>query len=63
MIDNASNVFFDPLSVLFGNQWQAMQGCKYKMSVEIVIFNFHDNDFNKVEYKGYLFSTKVGFLK
>ena len=61
MIDNAGNVFFYPLSVLFRNQWQAMQGCKYKMSVEIVIFNFHDNDFNKVEYRVVCFLLRLDF--
>ena len=59
MVRNACDIFLYALSVPFGYSWLAMQSGKYKMGVQVVVFDFHDIRFIRLIVYGLTASTKV----
>jgi hypothetical protein len=47
------------LMILFLKRWLAMQSGKYKMGVQVVVFDFHDIRFIRLMVYGLTGSTKV----
>lgn len=44
VINDTGNIFFNPLAVLFKNNRHPLQCRKNKMSVKIIVFDFHNKD-------------------
>jgi hypothetical protein len=58
MIGNPLHILFNPLPVFFRYQWQSVKRAKYKMRIQIIIFDFHNNKGIRVGFWCVWFSTK-----
>lgn len=47
VIDNAGDVFFDPLPVFFLNKGKPVLSDEDEMRVEIMVFDLHEQQLNK----------------
>jgi hypothetical protein len=49
--NNSRNVLFNPDTILFRNYPPPIECSKYNMRVHIIVFYFHCNKVNKVEFQ------------